>query len=68
MELAEFVILLVTVAGLFIWNRAENRSDMRHMDAKIDSMRELVNAIHLEMKDFHTRLLLIQESSREPLK
>jgi hypothetical protein len=37
------------------------RSDYRHLDAKIDSMRELTQAIQMEMKDFHNRLCAIEE-------
>jgi type II secretory pathway component PulM len=61
MVIAEFIILLVTVAGLFIWNRAEARADIRHMDTKLDSIRELTNAIHLEMRDFHNRLYELEK-------
>lgn len=49
MPLVEFIILLVMIAGLFIWNRTESRTDMRHMDCKIHAIQE-------EMKDFHGRL------------
>jgi hypothetical protein len=61
MVIAEFVILIITVAGLFIWNRTESRSDIRHMDNKLEAIRSLTNAIHLEMKDFHNRLCSIEE-------
>jgi len=53
------------IIPLFLWNRAESRSDIRHMDKKLESTRELVHAIHLEMKDFHTRLCNIEEKYRE---
>lgn len=52
------------IIPLFLWNRSESRADIRHMDAKLESTRELVRAIHDEMKDFHTRLCLIEERSR----
>ena len=60
MVIAEFIILMITVAGLFIWNRTESRADIRHMDNKLDAIRELTSAIHLEMKDFHNRLCEIE--------
>jgi hypothetical protein len=41
---------------LFLWVRSEARADARHTDAKLESTRELVRAIHDEMKDFHTKL------------
>lgn len=56
----QFAIMIVSFVGLFIWNRTENRSDMRHMDAKIDSNRSLIiafqEAIREDMRDFHGRL------------
>jgi hypothetical protein len=72
MEWTQFIIFFLGVFGLFIWNRAEGRADARHMDQKIDVMRELVHGIHKEttqqiagmreeMKDFHARLTAIEE-------
>jgi len=52
----EFFTLFASLLGMFFWNRSESRSDIRHMDAKLESTRELVRAIHDEMKDFHRRL------------
>jgi hypothetical protein len=75
MEWVQFIIFFIGVFGLFIWNRAEARSDARHMDAKLESQRNftdaklesqrnLINAIHEEMRDFHTRLCIIEERNR----
>ena len=65
-------IILTLLAGnaaiifpLFLWNRSESRADIRHMDAKLESTRELVRAIHDEMKDFHNRLCIIEERNRK---
>lgn len=52
---------LAMVLSLFLWVRTESRADIRHMDTKLESNRELVRAIHDEMKDFHNRLAVIQE-------
>lgn len=60
----EFFTLLASLIGMFIWNRSESRADYRHMDNKLESTRELVRAIHDEMKDFHTRLCIIEERNR----
>ena len=57
MDWTQFVIFFLGVFGLFIWNRAEGRSDARHMDAKLEGQRNLMNAIHDEIKDFHGRLI-----------
>ena len=64
MEWIQFIIFFIGVFGLFIWNRTESRADIRHMDTKLDANRELINAIHLEMKDFHSRLCTIEERSK----
>jgi hypothetical protein len=61
MEWTQFILLLITIAGLFIWNRTESRSDARHMDAKLQANTNLIIAIHEEMKDFHGRLCEIEE-------
>jgi len=65
MDWIQFSIFFVGVFGLFLWNRTESRADYRHMDSKLEGMRELINAIHQEMKDFHARLCVIEEKNRE---
>jgi hypothetical protein len=66
---ALFLANLAIVLPLWIWNRAENRADMRHVDSQLDSIRELVRAIHQEntemMKDFHGRLCTIEERNKK---
>ena len=52
------------IIPLFLWNRSESRADIRHMDAKLESTRELVRAIYNESKDFHARLCTIEERNR----
>lgn len=49
------------IIPLFLWNRSESRSDMRHMDT-------LIRAIHEEMKDFHARLCILEEKNKEKTK
>ena len=53
------------VTPLFLWIRAESRADIRHMDNKLDAIREMTYAIHLEMKDFHSRLCQIEEKNKK---
>jgi len=66
MGLEQILALIVGNAALiiplFLWNRSESRADIRHMDAKLESTRELVRAIHDEMRDFHNRLCKIEEN------
>ena len=64
MDWVQFTILIMSFVGLFFWNRSESRSDIRHMDAKLDATRNLIAAIHEEMKDFHGRLCAIEEKNR----
>jgi hypothetical protein len=65
MEWAQFLLFIVAFVGLFTWNRSESRADIRHMDAKLESTRELVRAIHDESKDFHNRLCAIEASKKK---
>lgn len=76
MDWAQFSIMFITFVGLFIWNRTEARADIRHMDAKLESNRnlsiqvhkenqELINAIRQDIKDFHGRLCSIEEKGRK---
>ena len=64
-QLSTFLIVNIAfVLTLWLWNRAENRADSRHMDSKIDAIRELTYAIHMEIKDFHSRLCSIEERNK----
>lgn len=64
MDYIQFAVMLGSFVGLFAWNRTENRADMRHMDAKLESNRNLITAIHQEIKDFHGRLCAIEERNK----
>ena len=75
MEWVQFIIFFMGVFGLFICNRAEARSDARHMDTQVKSNRDLIFEIHKEnsvllqairedIKDFHGRLCIIEERIR----
>lgn len=63
--LGVFIANASLVIPLFLWNRSESRADMRHVDAKLESTRELVRAIYDESKDFHNRLIAIEERSKK---
>ena len=65
MEWTQFIIFFLGVFGLFLWNRTESRTDIRHMDAKLEANRNLMMAIHDEMKDFHLRLLQIELNKKQ---
>jgi len=55
----------ISIVGLFIWNRSESRTDMRHMQSLLTSMNSQINAIQSEIKDFHGRLCAIEERNRK---
>jgi len=65
MNWIQFAIFFLGVVGLFIWNRTEGRADVRHLDNKIDAIRELTFAIQVEMKDFHTKFLELQKDKEK---
>lgn len=71
MDWTQFIIFFISVFGLFIWNRSESRSDIRYMDAKLESNRDLVRTIHQESReklDENRELIrTIQQESREKL-
>lgn len=50
--------MIITVAGLFIWNHSEMHSFQRDTQAQI-------SAIHQEIKDFHGRLCAIEERNKK---
>lgn len=58
MEWTQFVILIVTMSGLFLWNHNEIHSNQKEN-------RELIQAIHDEIKDFHRRLCALEERNKE---
>ena len=68
MDWIQFTTLFVSVVGLFVWNRTESRADLRHLDAKIDAIRELIREIHRESlqerREFHSRLCEIEAKRR----
>lgn len=64
MDWMQFTVFIISTLGMFFWNRSESRSDIRHMDAKLESTRELVRAIYDESKSFHARLCTIEERNR----
>jgi hypothetical protein len=59
---------MAVVLPLWLWARAESRSDMRHLDNKLEAWRadtfSILQAIKDDMKDFHERLCSIEERYR----
>lgn len=65
MDWLQVLTLFLANAGLIIWFRAESRNDWRHMDQKVDSIKDLIAAIQMEIKDFHNRLCDIEKRERK---
>lgn len=58
-QFATFMIVnLVFTLTIWLWNRAESRTDHRQI---ID----LITAIQAEIKDFHGRLCALEEKNRK---
>jgi len=68
-EHLEFIILMVTLIGVFVWVKTESRADFRSLDSKIDTLITEMHAESMafhaklseESKDFHGRLCTIEE-------
>ena len=56
------------VLALFLWNRGEANSDRRDIVNLIVAIKEDVQAIQMEMKDFHAILCSIEERFRSEIK
>lgn len=65
MDWLQVLAIMASNAVLFYWNRSESRSDIRHMDTKLEGMRNLIDAIHSEMKDFHGRMCALEERNKK---
>jgi hypothetical protein len=64
MDWMQFSVFVGSIVGLFFWNRSEGRADIRHMDTKLESTRELIRAIHDEIRDFHERLYKLEKDRK----
>lgn len=69
MDWTQVLTIVASNIGLILWARAESRANLRHLESKtlemIQGIRDDVRAIHLEMKDFHARLCVIEEKARK---
>lgn len=57
MDTIQFIVLIATLGGLFLWQRTESRSDFR-------LVMECMSAIQKETKDFHGRLCAIEARAK----
>jgi hypothetical protein len=61
MSWIQFGIFITGVFGLFIWNRSESRADIRNIETKLESNRQLTVEMLKENKDFHARLYALEQ-------
>lgn len=61
-EWSQIGLVLITISGLFFWNRTESRSDLREL--RCETM-VILREIQAEMKDFHGRLCAIEEKNKK---
>lgn len=55
------VAIVGAVIALFLWTRSEANADRRDIVNLILAIKEEISAIHLEVRDFHNRLVAIEE-------
>lgn len=68
MDVISLILILLTIAGLFIWNRAEGRADARHLETIIQADRNLVMAIREEGIQFREELRAFREQMNNETK
>lgn len=72
MDWIQFFGFILTVGGLFLWSRTEANADRRELRSSIDALRDstqsqiaithsLIIEMKDEMKDFHSRLLVLED-------
>ena len=63
-----FAALIAVVLSMFFWIRSEANADRRHFQEITREDRKdmlgLIKSIELEMKDFHHRMLKIEEGRK----
>lgn len=58
MDWIQFALFFVGVGGLWLWSRSEANADRRDIMNLLKEMKD-------EMKDFHGRLIAIEERSKK---
>lgn len=68
MEWAQLAILIITLGGLFLWNRSESNNDRRMFHQVLigiqDEMKDFHGRLEKQDAEFRTRLLAIEEKRR----
>jgi len=61
----QFAIMLITMAGMFAWLRADTAINRSEAAADRRDILTLIRAIHDEMRDFHGRMCTLEERYRK---
>ena len=64
MEWLQLLIISVEIGALWLWQRSESREEFRNTQRILESQRDLIDQIRLDMKDFHYRLLEIERNRK----
>lgn len=69
MEWVQLLIVIVTLGGLFLWNRSEANSDRRMFQSILIGIQTEIKDFNQkymeETKDFHGRLVSLEERSKK---
>ena len=65
MDWTQFLIMLVSMIGMFAWLRSDIAVNRSEAAADRRQSMDLIIAIKEEMKDFHGRLCAIEERNRK---
>ncbi len=62
MDWTQALTIVASNIALFLWARTESRADHRALETWT---KDMLGAIHQEMKDFHGRLCAIEERNKK---
>jgi hypothetical protein len=69
MDWTQVLFSFLANTSLILWMRSESRSDWRHMDSKLDACNNKLDVwmreSREEMRDFHGKLISIEERRRK---
>ena len=61
MDWSQVLAIMGSNLALFLWVRSESRADHRELESWV---KDMMQAIQAEMKDFHGRLCAIEEKNK----
>ncbi len=65
MDWAQFIILLITLLGIFMWLKQDIALNRSEASADRRDILNLIRTIQEEIKDFHGRLCTIEERNKK---